>query len=206
MKCALGRESMSQCFQFQRKKTTRRDKRNAKAHEVDFRNKHLDNRADQYVHDHSGAKKNNVVSQLKHIERQIRESSRIDYALNGRKSGALSYLLIPAIKYVFLFKVMLHMVGNFFGCVFKILMKSYSVLALSFVICRNLGFSYYVTSRLPDGSVEYKHRFYYYPGPLVDSVDIPSFNLYIVFVLDSFPMFGDKSTGKISHPILDCCW
>lgn len=104
LRCALDRESMTQCFQFKNKKIktlllehrqSRRDKRLAKANEVDFRNKHLDDRAEQYVRDNTGAKKSNVITQLKYIEKQIRESSRIDYALNGRKSGALSYLLIP---------------------------------------------------------------------------------------------------------------
>ena len=37
-----------------------------------------------------------MITQLKHIEKQIRSSTRIDYALNGRKSGSLSYLLLPA--------------------------------------------------------------------------------------------------------------
>ena len=77
---------------------SRREKRHAKNHEVDFRTKHLDDRAEQYVRDHPGSKKTNVISQLKNIEKQIRESSRVNYALNGRKSGALSYLLIPAIS------------------------------------------------------------------------------------------------------------
>ena len=70
----------------------------AKAHEVDFCNKHLDDRAEQYVRDNAGAKKSNVISQLKHIEKQVRSSTKIDYALNGRRSGALSYLLIPALS------------------------------------------------------------------------------------------------------------
>ena len=104
LRCALGRESMSQSFQFQSKKiskllvdlrNTHRDKRNAKAHEVDFRNKHLDDRAEQYVRDHPGTNKNNVITQLKNIERQIRESTRIDYALNGRKSG----IILPAYSF-----------------------------------------------------------------------------------------------------------
>ena len=105
IKCMLGRESMSQSFHFESKKIkklisdlrqTRRDKREAKVHEVDFRNKHLDERAEQYVRDHPGAKKTNVITQLKNIEKQIRESTRVDFALNGRRSGALSYLLVPA--------------------------------------------------------------------------------------------------------------
>lgn len=105
IRCALGREAMSLNFQFRNHKIknllkdlrqSRRDKREAKANEVDFRNNHLDERAEQFVRDHPGAKKSNVITQLKHIEKQIRESSRIDYALNGRQSGALSYLLISA--------------------------------------------------------------------------------------------------------------
>ena len=105
IKCMLVRESMSQSFHFESKKIkkmisdlrqTRRDKREAKVHEVDFRNKHLDERAEKYVRDHPGAKKTNVITQLKNIEKQIRESTRVDFALNGRRSGALSYLLVPA--------------------------------------------------------------------------------------------------------------
>ena len=47
---------------------SRRDKRTAKVHEIDFRTKHLDERADQYVRDNPGANKTNVITQLKHIE------------------------------------------------------------------------------------------------------------------------------------------
>ena len=75
---------------------SRQDKRNAKVHEVNLRTKHLDDSAEQYVRDNTGAKKENIITQLKNIEIQIRSSKRIDYALNGRRSGALSYLLIPA--------------------------------------------------------------------------------------------------------------
>ena len=105
IRCALGRESMLQSFRFENSKIkkllvdlkqTKRDKRHAKVHEVDFRNKHLDDRAEQYVRDHPGTKKTNVITQLKHIEKQIRESKRVDYAVNGKRSGTLSYVLIPA--------------------------------------------------------------------------------------------------------------
>lgn len=80
---------MSQHFQYKNAKIkkllidlrqSRRSKREAKDNEADFRNKHLDTRAEQYVRDHPGAKKSNVITQLKHIEKQIRESSRIDHA------------------------------------------------------------------------------------------------------------------------------
>lgn len=63
---------------------------------MDFRDKHLDGTAEQYIRDHPGAKKTNAITQLKNIEKQTRSPTRIDYALNGRRSGALSYLLTPA--------------------------------------------------------------------------------------------------------------
>ena len=104
IKCELRRESMKNSFKFASKKikkllvelkTTRREKREAKAKDVSFRDKHLDECAAQYSRDHPGISIPNAVKQLKHIEKQKREARRIRRALKGKRSGALTYVLIP---------------------------------------------------------------------------------------------------------------
>jgi len=105
LKGRLRRESMRQSFKrstpvlvkiLKELKQVRREKRDAKRHDVSLREKHLDECAEQYLRDHPGCEKDNVVRQLKHIEKQKREAVRIRIALKGRFEGGLNYVLVPS--------------------------------------------------------------------------------------------------------------
>ena len=107
LKSRLRRVSMRQSFKrstpvittiLKELKEVRREKRDAKRDDVNLRDKHLDECAAQYVRDHPGAKIENVVKQLQHIEKQQREAARIRLALKGRFEGALTYVLVPALS------------------------------------------------------------------------------------------------------------
>jgi len=79
-------------------KVARRSKRDAKRDDIKLREMHLDECAEQFLRDNPGRYKENVVTMLKHIEKQKREAARIRLALKGKFEGGLTYVLIPSIS------------------------------------------------------------------------------------------------------------
>ena len=75
---------------------TRREKRDARQKDVSFRNKHLDECAEQFSRDQPVSYPN-AVKILQHIEKQKRSAQRIRRTLKGKMSGALTYVLIPSV-------------------------------------------------------------------------------------------------------------
>ena len=105
IKCSLRRESMENSFKYTTSKIkkmlvelkqARREKRAAKKNDLTFREQHLNECAEQFSRDHPAVSVKNAVKQLKHIEKQKREASKIRFALKGRRNGALNYVLIPS--------------------------------------------------------------------------------------------------------------
>lgn len=63
---------------------------------LSFRDSHLDECAKRAVADNPKLTVAGVIKQLKNIEKQIRESSRVSRTLEGRRAGTLTHVLIPA--------------------------------------------------------------------------------------------------------------
>ena len=70
---------------------TRREKRDARRKDVSFRNKHLDECAEQFSRDQPVSYPN-AVKILQHIEKQKRSAQRIRRTLKGKRSGTLTYV------------------------------------------------------------------------------------------------------------------
>lgn len=63
-----------------------------------FRDRHMDDKAAEFVRLHPHMKHGGVVTMIKNAEKQKKISFKIDKTLNGYPPGALSYVLIPAIE------------------------------------------------------------------------------------------------------------
>lgn len=105
LKCQLNREALKSSFKYSTPtikkiiadlRATRREMTTIRTDDVSFRDSHLDACAEQAVIDNPQLKKDGVIKQLKNIEKQIRESSRVGRTLNGMRTGALTHVLIPA--------------------------------------------------------------------------------------------------------------
>ena len=107
LKCSVSREFMKSSFKFstptikklfQDLKTTRRYFKHVKKHDDSFRDRHMDDRASDFVRKHPHMKHGGVVKMIHNAEKQSRVAAKINKTLNGYREGALSHVLIPALE------------------------------------------------------------------------------------------------------------
>ena len=79
-------------------RSTRKYFKYMKQNDDAFRDRHMDDRAAEFVRLHPHMKHGGVVTMIKNAEKQKKISFKIDKTLNGYPPGALSYVLIPAIE------------------------------------------------------------------------------------------------------------
>ena len=77
-------------------RATRKYFKYVKNNDDSFRDRHMDDRATEFVRIHPHMKHGGVVTMIKNAEKQKKVSFKIDKTLNGYRAGALSYVLIPA--------------------------------------------------------------------------------------------------------------
>ena len=77
-------------------RATRRELTVIKTDDISFRDNHLDDCAKQAVAEKPKLAIAGVIKQLKHIEKQIRESYRVSKTLGGKCPGTLTHVLIPS--------------------------------------------------------------------------------------------------------------
>ena len=75
---------------------TRKELNTIKTDKDSFRELHLDDCAEEATLENPKLKKASYIKHLKHIEKQIRESSRVSHTLDGQRVRALTHVLIPS--------------------------------------------------------------------------------------------------------------